>query len=255
MVEDPVTTNRRRFRALLVSSFAAVFAPTAGVLLLAGLGPIAPVVALILAAAVVAGCWWAAEGVVLRRSGARPVEPGDHPRLHNVVDGLCVVNGVDRPDLYVIDDPASNAFVIGRSPDHAALALTRGLLDTMSRVELEAVVAHELSRVKDHEILPDTLAVTLPVTARLVHLGAGWGHEPRTDLAAVAMTRFPPALAAALTKMRDGGTAIEGSSWATAHVWMAAPRSGSEGRDTSTENPRFDDHQPLDQRIALLQEL
>ena len=114
--------------------------------------------------------------------------------------------GWPSPTLYVIDDAAPNAFVVGRSADHASLAVTQGLLDVMSRVELEAVIAHELSRIKDDDVLVDTLAVTMPVTARLVHLVMGRGREPRTDMAAVAMTRFPPALASALTKMRDGGT-------------------------------------------------
>ena len=254
-MDDVVTANRRQLRALLASSFLAVLLPVALVLLLFGLGPIALLVALVVAAGAVTACWWTAEGLVLRRSSARPLTEDDNPRLHNVVDGLCAANGVAKPALYVIDDAAPNAFVVGRAADHAALAVTQGLLDAMSRVELEAVIAHELSRIKDDDILVDTLAVTLPVTARLVHLAMGRGREPCTDMAAVAMTRFPPALASALGKMRDGGTAVQSSSWATAHLWIAAPRSGSEVRDPSVEDARFDDHQPLDQRIALLQEL
>lgn len=255
LTADAVTANRRQLQALLASSFLLVLVPVALVLLLFGLGLVGLLVALVVAAGVVAGCWWTAEGMVLRRSGARPLTPDDHPRLHNVVEGLCVANGVAKPALYVIDDAAPNAFVVGRSAEHASLAVTQGLLEIMNRVELEAVIAHELSRIKDDDVVVDTLAVTLPVTARLVHLVMGRGREPRTDMAAVAMTRFPPALASALVKMRDGGTAVQTSSWATAHLWIAAARSGSEVRDPSVEDARFDDHQPLDQRIALLQEL
>jgi len=77
------------------------------------------------------------------------------------VEGLCIASGLPKPRVYVIDDPAPNAFATGRDPKHAAIAVTSGLLEKMNRVELEGVVAHELSHIKNYDILVSTLAVTL----------------------------------------------------------------------------------------------
>ena len=73
--------------------------------------------------------------------------------------GSCIAAGLPKPRLYVVDDPAPNAFATGRNPKHAAIAVTTGLLETMNRVELEGVLAHELSHVKNYDILVTTVAV------------------------------------------------------------------------------------------------
>lgn len=255
-MDDVIAANRRRWTLLMATSFLLIAVPVAVLLAVFGLGLLGVALGLALGALVTAGCWWSAKSVALRRSQARPAALADHPRLHNLVEGLCAAHGVEMPDLHLVDDPAPNAFAAGRSADHAAIVVTQGLLDVMSRVELEAVMAHELSQIKSEDVLVDTAAVTMPVPARLVHLVMAQGREPRNDMAAVAMTRFPPALASALAKLRDADTVVSASSWATAHLWIAAPRSGSETRgDAAAEDARFDDHQPLDERIALLQEL
>jgi len=93
-------------------------------------------------------------------SHARPASPEDYPRLHNLVEGLCIAAGLPKPRIYVIDDAAPNAFATGRDPRHAAVAVTTGLLEKMNRIELEGVLAHELSHVKNYDILASTLAVT-----------------------------------------------------------------------------------------------
>jgi len=97
----------------------------------------------------------------LALAGAFPVTKGDAPRYHRIVENLCITTGTPMPKLYVVEDPAPNAFATGRNPQHAAIAVTTGLLDKMNRVELEGVVAHELSHIKNYDILVSTLAVTL----------------------------------------------------------------------------------------------
>ena len=94
-------------------------------------------------------------------SHAKPADPHEYARLYNLVEGLCIASGIPKPRLYVIDDPAPNAFATGRNPKHAAIAVTTGLLEKMNRVELEGVLAHELSHVKNYDILVSTIAVTL----------------------------------------------------------------------------------------------
>ncbi len=94
-------------------------------------------------------------------SRARPADPAEYARLHNLVEGLCIAGGLPKPRVYIVDDPAPNAFATGRNPNHAAIAVTTGLLDMLNRVELEGVVAHELSHIRNYDILVSTLAVTM----------------------------------------------------------------------------------------------
>ena len=90
-----------------------------------------------------------------------PADPETYQRLHNLVEGLCIAGGLPKPKVYIINDPAPNAFATGRNPQHAAIAVTTGLLEKMNRVELEGVVAHELSHIRNYDILVSTIAVTL----------------------------------------------------------------------------------------------
>ena len=119
-----------------------------------------------LIAVVVAGgsaffAYWKSDAVALAMSHARPADPDKYARLHNLVEGLCIAAGLPKPRVYVIEDAAPNAFATGRNPRHAAIAVTTGLLEKMNRVELEGVLAHELSHVKNYDILVSTLAVTM----------------------------------------------------------------------------------------------
>ena len=129
--------------------------------LVVGGGPAGPLLALAVAAAASAGAWWKSDVIALRMSHARPADRVAHARLHNLVEGLCIAGGLPRPEVYVVDDPAPNAFATGRDPRHAAVAVTTGLLDKLTRVELEGVLAHELSHIKNRDTLVSTLAVTL----------------------------------------------------------------------------------------------
>ena len=111
--------------------------------------------------------------MVLAISGARKIGPDDHPRLWNVVEEMKIASGLPKmPDVYIIDDPALNAFATGRDPNHAAVAVTSGLLQKMNRDELQGVVAHEMSHIKNRDVLLMTLcSVTLGTIVILAWYG------------------------------------------------------------------------------------
>lgn len=169
---DQVTANKRR-SWLLIAGFVLFVALVAVVFAyLIGGGPIGFVIALVIAAATSFGSYWYSDAVALRISRAQPAPVDEYARYHNIVEGLCIASGLPKPRLYVIDDPAPNAFATGRNPRKAAVAVTTGLLEKMNRIELEAVLAHELSHVKNYDILVSTLAVTMVgVVAVLADLG------------------------------------------------------------------------------------
>jgi heat shock protein HtpX len=128
---------------------------------LLGYGVAGLVIALVVVLIGTWGAYWKSDAVALAMSHAKPADPVEYARLHNLIEGLCIAAGLPKPRVYVINDAAPNAFATGRDPRHAAVAVTTGLLEKMNRVELEGVLAHELSHVKNYDILVSTLAVTL----------------------------------------------------------------------------------------------
>lgn len=119
---------------------------------------------IIVAVIVIASSWisyFNSDKVALAMSHAVPADPVQYARYHNIVEGLCIASGLPKPRLYIVDDPAPNAFSTGRNPKHAAVAVTTGLLEKMNRVELEGVLAHELSHIRNYDVLVMTLAVTM----------------------------------------------------------------------------------------------
>ncbi|MGH9225960.1 MAG: M48 family metallopeptidase, partial [Acidimicrobiales bacterium] len=128
---------------------------------LLGQGIVGLFIALAVAGASAFFAYWKSDSVALAMSHARPADPQQYARLHNLVEGLCIAAGLPKPRLYVIEDDAPNAFATGRNPRHAAVAVTTGLLDKMNRIELEGVLAHELSHIKNYDLLVSTLAVTM----------------------------------------------------------------------------------------------
>ena len=156
-----IRSNRRR-SALLVVGFVAFLALVgAAIGALTGYGLVGTIIALVVSAAIAFGSYWKADAIALRVSRAHPADPQQYQRLHNLVEGLCIASGLPKPRIYIVDDPAPNAFATGRDPQHAAIAVTSGLLEKLDRVELEGVLAHELSHIKNYDILVSTLAVTL----------------------------------------------------------------------------------------------
>jgi len=90
--------------------------------------------------------------LVLSVSGAHPADPHQYAELHHIVEALAIGDGLPKPDVYVIDDPSPNAFATGTSPNHAAISATTGLLAIMNREELEGVIGHEMSHIKNYDV-------------------------------------------------------------------------------------------------------
>jgi heat shock protein HtpX len=112
--------------------------------------------------------YFAGDKIILAQSQARELGPNEETQLHNVVETLAIGLGIPTPKLYVIEDSAPNAFATGRDPQHASVAVTRGLLDKMDRTELEGVIAHELSHVGNRDIRVMLLVTILVGTVALL---------------------------------------------------------------------------------------
>ena len=112
--------------------------------------------------------YWFSDKIVLSMSRARLVDRDREPYLVNTVEGLAIAAGLPVPRAYVIDDPAPNAFATGRNPENAAVAVTSGLLAMMNRQELEGVLAHEMSHIKNYDTLLQTLAAVLAGSVTLI---------------------------------------------------------------------------------------
>ncbi len=105
--------------------------------------------------------YWFSDTIVIAMAGAKPATGPAYLELNQVVENLCITAGLPKPKVYIIDDPAPNAFATGRNATHASVAVTSGLLAMMSRQELEGVLAHELSHIGNRDMVVATIAVVL----------------------------------------------------------------------------------------------
>ena len=112
--------------------------------------------------------YYAATAETLALSGARQIQKQDNPRLYRIVENLAITEGLPMPKVYVINDPAPNAFATGRDPQHAVVAATTGLLEIMDDAELEGVMAHELGHVKNYDIRVSLVVFGLVVAIGLI---------------------------------------------------------------------------------------
>ena len=158
---EQIRANKRKSAALIAAFIVLLVLVGAAIGVLVGYGIAGTVIALVFAGTMAAVSYWKSDAIALRVSRAQPADPDQYRRLHNLVEGLCIASGLPKPAVYIVDDPAPNAFATGRDPKHAAIAVTTGLLEKMNRVELEGVLAHELSHVRNYDILVSTLTVTL----------------------------------------------------------------------------------------------
>ena len=185
MYEQIARNKRRTF--VMLAAFVLLIAAVAvalGIIFKAGVA-IVPI-AIVIAIAMAWTSYFASDRIALAASRAKPADGPEYARYHNLVEGLCIAAGLPKPRLYVVDDPAPNAFATGRNPKHAALAVTTGLLTIMNRVELEGVLAHELSHVRNYDILVSTVAVTaVGAVALMADLGLRFmwfgGRSDRRD--------------------------------------------------------------------------
>ncbi len=228
--------------------------------------------------------------IALAASGAQPVTREQAPRLYAVMERLCGKANLPMPKLYLIPQPAPNAFATGRNPQHASVAATAGLLELMNDEELEGVIAHELSHVRNYDILTTSIAATLagaitwiatmgrwamifgggrddddrggglaailmlilaPLAALLIQLGISRQREYAADAAGVRMVGHPYGLISALEKLGAYNKKIPMDvSPATSSLFIVAPLSAGQ-----VFTGLFSTHPPLDDRIRTLRSM
>jgi heat shock protein HtpX len=133
------------------------------------------VIAFVFALVMNAGTYWFSDKIVLRMYGAREIAPHEAPQLHRIVKELAAEAQMPMPKLYTIPQEAPNAFATGRNPQHAAVAVTQGILRLLDEAELRAVLAHELSHVRNRDILVSTVAAVIAGAISMIANMAQWG--------------------------------------------------------------------------------
>jgi heat shock protein HtpX len=158
---DAISANRRKtffmifLFVVLVAAVVLVFA------LATDLAPYAVPLAVVIAIAMAWAGYYSSDKIVLTISQAKPVDRNEFPYLVNITEAIALGAGVPAPRLYLIEDTAPNAFATGRNPSNSVICVTRGLLTKLDREELEGVIAHEMSHIRNYDILLATVAVTM----------------------------------------------------------------------------------------------
>lgn len=168
---EQISRNKRVSAALIVFFVAFIFVLVWFFEYVTGWGKGGLVLAVAIAMGTAAAGYYASDKIVLGISKARPVAKEEFPHLYHTVEGLAIAAGLPAPKCYVIDDTAPNAFAAGRKPETAVICVTTGLLEKLDRVELEGVVAHEMSHIKNYDVRLQTLVV---VMAGVVALLSDW---------------------------------------------------------------------------------
>lgn len=242
--------------AMLMAAMSALFMSVG--YLIGGSG--GAVIALVVAAVVNVFTWWNSDRMVLRMHNARPVAPGDQMGLHALTAELARNAGLPAPSVYLIDTPQPNAFATGRNPTNAAVAVTSGLLRSLSREELAGVIAHELAHIRNHDTAIMTVTATFagaismlanfalffggsrerlglvgtllmmvlaPMAAALVQMAISRTREYAADKAGAEICSQPLWLASALEKIAMGAARIDNHAAernpATAHMFIINP--------------------------------
>jgi heat shock protein HtpX len=227
--------------------------------------------------------------LALAVNGAKEIKKQDNPRLWRIVENLSITEGLPMPRVFIMDDPAPNAFATGRDPQHAAVCSTTGLLDIMKDDELEGVFAHELGHVKNYDIRVSMIAFALtavislladimlhltwfrsdnrennnqifmimgivgailaPLVATMIQLAISRQREYLADATGALATRYPEGLARALEKIGQYGSATQRQNTATAHLFFANPLRGGSLAGL------FSTHPPVEERIARLRSM
>jgi heat shock protein HtpX len=271
--------------AILLAGLTALFM---GVGYLIG-GQSGALIALVVAAGMNFVAYWNADTLVLSMHGAQEVDARGAPELYQMVGELAARAGLPMPRLYLMDNPQPNAFATGRNPQHAAVAVTTGLLQMLSHDEIAGVVAHELAHIKHHDTLTMTITATIagaismlaqfglffgagnrsnngmgmigtlvmvilaPIAAMLVQMAISRTREYSADATGAAISGGPLALASALARIDNAAHQIENPNVeqhpATAHLFIINPLSGSRMDNL------FATHPATENRIAALQDI
>ncbi len=219
-------------------------------------------------------------------TGAHEIQKRDNPRLFRIVENLSITLGLPMPKVYIINDPAPNAFATGRNPQHAIVGATTGLLDIMDDNELEAVMAHEMGHVQNYDIRVSMIAFGLvsaiavlsdlimhmfifgdrrdsnvhpvmiivgilviilaPIIATMIQLAISRQREFLADASGAMTTRDPESLADALEKLQKYGQPMKKQNSATAHLFFSNPLKGG------GISKLFSSHPPLEERVKRL---
>lgn len=226
--------------------------------------------------------------IVLSLNGARPATREQDLLLSTVMDNMCIASGLPRPKLYVINDASPNAFATGRNPENAVICVTTGLLEKLDKYELEGVIAHELSHIKNYDILLSTIVsifvgfvvilsdwftrwsfrrssnsnnknpifviigilflILSPIFATLMKLAISRKREFLADASAVEMTRNPDGLISALQKIALDPDPLETANKSTAHMYISSPF-----KDKTSD--LFSTHPSTEKRIEALRHI
>ncbi|MFZ2720172.1 MAG: M48 family metalloprotease [Minisyncoccia bacterium] len=237
--------------------------------------------------------YWFSDKIALSSTGSVEADPIQYRELHRIVENLSITAGLPKPRVYVMDDPAPNAFAAGRNAKHAVVAVTTGLLSRLDRSELEGVIAHELSHIGNRDILVMTVAVVLagfisvladfflrmsfygagnrenknpimlvvgliaivlaPIAAQLIQLAISRRREFLADASGALLTRYPDALASALAKISSYEAPMQRASHATAHLFISNPFGAHEAGKFIGK--LFSTHPPVEERIQALGEI
>lgn len=244
------------------------------------------VTVILIAAAYAVLQYFLASKLAVAMTGAKPISKQENRRLYNIVENLSITTGLPMPKVYLIDDPAPNAFATGRDPAHSLVAATTGLLDIMDDKELTAVMAHEMSHIKNYDIRvsmitfglvclvgfisdlgvrmlgfrdrdndrsPVGLIIVLvtsilaPLIASLAQLAISRQREYLADSSAIHITRYPEGMIAALKKLDTHARPMRRQNGATEALYINNPiKKGFIGKLFST-------HPPIEQRIERLE--
>ncbi len=231
--------------------------------------------------------YYSGSKMALAINRAEEITKKDNPRLWRIVENLSITEGLPMPKIYIIDDPAPNAFATGRDPKTASVATTTGLLDMLDDNELRGVMAHELGHVKNYDIRVSMVAFALtavislisdviirmvwfgngnrennnqafimlgiiaailaPLVATMIQLAVSRQREYLADATGVLSTRYPEGLISALTKISESGSVMSRQNTATAHLFFANPL------EVHRLTNMFSTHPPIAERIARLQ--
>lgn len=236
--------------------------------------------------------YWYSDKIVVKMTGAQPMpDEGRYQDIHNLIENLAITAGLPKPRVYIVNDPAPNAFATGRDPEHAVVAVTTGILEILNRTELEGVLAHELSHVGNRDMLVSTIAVVLvgflailadlflrmtfygggnrekggalflilgiigailvPIAAQLIQLAISRKREFLADASGALLTRYPEGLASALQKISAHSQQMRKANHATAHLFIANPF-GPGNRAAQWANNLFSTHPPTEARVKAL---
>jgi heat shock protein HtpX len=278
-LDEEAAANQRRQRLVAVVVVAALALVGTLIALAFGAWPIGLGAGVAVGVLLVGFAPGVGERLALRTLGAKPADPRRFPRYQNLVEGLCEELGLPLPKLWVVESDVGNALALGRNPNEATVVVTTGLLSLLNRVELEGVLAAELSHIRGSSARLGATAVLLGGASGLLFEARRRGGNPllgaaawalvaltplrrlavpvqrhiRADEGAAYLTRYPPGLVSALRKLRDQSDGATLSNLGLNHLWIVDPLPAP--RPTAAPDRFFDSHPPLDERLENLREL